>query len=275
MVSVGHVRFGGDNPLVLIAGPCVIESRDGCLMLAEEISAVAASLKTPYIFKASYDKANRTSVDSFRGLGIEEGLAILSEVREEIGCPVLTDVHSPEEAQAAASAVDVLQIPAFLCRQTDLLVAAGETGKPVNVKKGQFMAPEDMTHAVAKVQSTGNERVLLTERGATFGYQNLVVDFRSLEIMRQTGCPIIFDATHSVQRPGGAGGVSGGDREFVPLLARAAAAVGIDGLFLEVHDRPQEAKSDGPNMVPLHELEPLLRQVLAIDRARRGEGGSL
>jgi len=269
MVAAGQVKIGDGNPLVLIAGPCVIESRDRCLELAGEIAAIARALDMPFIFKASYDKANRTSLQSFRGPGLEAGLQILSEVREKVGCAVLTDVHSPPEARLAAEVVDVVQIPAFLCRQTDLLIAAGETGKPVNIKKGQFMAPEDMRYAAEKVKSTGNPNVLLTERGTTFGYHNLVVDFRSLWVMQQTGCPVIFDATHSVQRPGGASGASGGDRAFVPLLARAAAAVGIDGLFLEVHQNPEQALSDGANMVPLHSLEFLLRAVLAIDRTRR------
>lgn len=268
-VNIHHFKIGTGQPLALIAGPCVIESRDRCLMLAEAISKIASSLGIPYIFKASYDKANRTAVTSFRGPGLEEGLEILRAVKGTVGVPTLTDIHSPEEAGAVAQAVDVLQIPAFLCRQTDLLVAAGETGCAVNIKKGQFMAPRDMVYAVEKVRSTGNQAVMLTERGTTFGYNNLVVDFRSLEIMRESGCPIVFDATHSVQLPGGGGGASSGNREYVAPLARAAAAVGIDALFLEVHDKPEEAKSDGPNMVPLAELESLLREVLVIDKARR------
>jgi 2-dehydro-3-deoxyphosphooctonate aldolase (KDO 8-P synthase) len=258
------IRIGGGSIPVVIAGPCVIESRDLCLEIARRSSEVCARVGVPYIFKASFDKANRTSIDSFRGPGLSEGLDILAEVRDRCGVPVLTDIHEPGQAAEVARVVDVLQIPAFLCRQTDLLVAAAETGKPVNVKKGQFLAPGDMAPVLGKIRAAGNERGLLTERGTSFGYNNLVVDMRSLAIMRSLGAPVVFDATHSVQLPGGQGSTSGGRREFVPILVRAAAAVGIDGLFLETHPDPGNARSDGPNMVPTNELEPLLRIMKAI-----------
>ncbi|MDK2971471.1 MAG: 2-dehydro-3-deoxyphosphooctonate aldolase synthase [Candidatus Sumerlaeota bacterium] len=262
--------MGGANPLVLIAGPCVIESREHALEMAERIARIAQRLSIPLIFKASYDKANRSSSQSYRGPGLERGLAILGEVRSSVGCPVLTDVHTEEQAAVAASVVDVLQLPAFLCRQTDFVQACGRTGKPVAVKKGQFLAPEDMTNVVEKLREVGCNDILLTERGASFGYRNLVSDFRSLAIMQAlTGLPVCFDATHSVQQPGGLGTASGGKREFVPLLARAACAVGINVLFLEVHDRPEQALSDGPNMVPLTDLEALLKVCLALDAAVR------
>jgi 2-dehydro-3-deoxyphosphooctonate aldolase (KDO 8-P synthase) len=269
VVTINRIRIGTGCPLALIAGPCVIENRRRTLFLAREVARIASGVGIPFIFKASYDKANRTSLGSYRGPGLREGLKILAEAGQTAGVPVLTDVHSPQEACAAARVVDVIQIPAFLCRQTDLLVAAGETGKVVNIKKGQFMAPGDMAHAVVKVRSTGNRSVLLTERGATFGYHNLVVDFRALAIMRETGCPVVFDATHSVQLPGGAGKASAGERAFVAPLARAAVAFGVDALFLEVHDRPAAARSDGANMIPLIELERLLRQALAVEAALR------
>lgn len=258
------IRVGGGALPVVIAGPCVIESRDLCFEIAERTADICARVGLPYVFKASFDKANRTSIDSFRGPGMEQGLAILAEVRERFGVPVLTDIHEPGQAAAAAEAVDILQIPAFLCRQTDLLVAAGSTGRPVNVKKGQFLAPGDMASVLGKLRAAGNDRILLTERGTSFGYHNLVVDMRSPAIMRGLGVPVVFDATHSVQLPGGQGSTSGGQREFVPHLVRAATAVGIDGLFLETHPRPDTAKSDGPNMVPTDELEPLLRTMKAI-----------
>lgn len=261
---------GGGNPLVLIAGPCVLESEEHALDMAREIAGIARRLEMPYIFKSSYDKANRTSLQSFRGPGLEEGLEILGNIRSELGIPVITDAHTPEEAEKVGEVVDIVQVPAFLCRQTDLLQAAGRTGKVVNIKKGQFMAPRDMSYAAEKVLATGNRRILLTERGASFGYHNLVVDMRSLVIMREAGHPIVFDATHSVQMPGGADGESGGDWRFAPHLARAAVAVGIDVIFMEVHHNPARAKSDGPNMIPLTELERILREVLAIDRIRRG-----
>ena len=263
--EIGPVHVGGGQ-LFLIAGPCVIESEAHARTMAEAIQRITTDLGIPYIFKASYDKANRTSVKSFRGPGLVEGTRILSRLAKDTGLPVLTDVHEPAHCAVAAEAVDVLQIPAFLCRQTDLLVAAGKTGRAVNIKKGQFVAPWDMTHPVEKVRSTGNERVLLTERGASFGYNSLVVDYRSLPVMRNLA-PVVFDATHSVQQPSAANGVSGGQPEFIPLLARAAVAAGIDGLFLEVHDDPANAKSDGANALDLKLLKPLLERLLAIHRA--------
>ncbi|HLU38881.1 MAG TPA: 3-deoxy-8-phosphooctulonate synthase [Planctomycetota bacterium] len=266
-VEVGTVTFGGGAPLALIAGPCVIESREHALRHAAAIAAICRDLGVPLVFKSSYDKANRTSGSSFRGLGMDEGLKILAEVRAEIGVPVLTDIHEPAHAAAAAPAVDCLQIPAFLCRQTDLLVAAARTQRAVNVKKGQFLAPEDMANVVAKVRGAGNPNVLITERGVSFGYHTLVVDFAGFPTMRATGQPLVFDATHSVQRPGGKGHASGGDRTKVPYLARAAVACGVDGLFLEVHEDPDHAPSDGPNMVPLAELRPLLESLLRIRAA--------
>jgi len=266
--EIGPVEVGGGK-LFLIAGPCVIESETHVRRMADAIQRITADLDIPYIFKASYDKANRTSVKSFRGPGLVEGTRILGRVARETGLPVLTDVHEPGHCEIAAQAVDVLQIPAFLCRQTDLLVAAGKTGRAVNIKKGQFVAPWDMVHPVEKVRSTGNERVFLTERGVSFGYNTLVVDYRSLPVMRQMA-PVVFDGTHSVQQPSAAGGVSGGQSEFIPLLARAAVAAGIDGLFLEVHDDPANAKSDGANALDLKLLQPLLERLLAIHSATCG-----
>ena len=260
--EIGPVHVG-EGQLFLIAGPCVIESEAHARSLAEAIQRICADLAIPYIFKASYDKANRTSVKSFRGPGLVEGTRILARIAKDTGLPVLTDVHEPSDCAVAAEAVDVLQIPAFLCRQTDLLVAAGKTGRAVNIKKGQFVAPWDMAHPVEKVRSTGNERVFLTERGSSFGYNTLVVDYRSLAVMRNLA-PVVFDATHSVQQPSAANGVSGGQPEFIPLLARAAVAAGIDGLFLEVHDDPLNAKSDGANALDLKLLKPLLEKLLAI-----------
>jgi len=263
-VPVG--RIDGKSRLFLIAGPCVIESETHVRTMADALQRITSDLGIPYIFKASYDKANRTSVHSFRGPGIIEGTKILRRLAEATGLPVLTDVHEPSHCAIAAEAVDVLQIPAFLCRQTDLLVAAGRTGRAVNVKKGQFVAPLDMKHTVEKVASTGNRRIFLTERGTTFGYNNLVVDMRSLAIMRNLA-PVVFDGTHSVQTPSAANGVSGGQPEFIPLLARAAVAAGVDGLFLEVHDNPAEAKSDGANALHLNDLKPLLETLLEIHTA--------
>jgi 2-dehydro-3-deoxyphosphooctonate aldolase (KDO 8-P synthase) len=260
--EIGNVPVGAGR-LFLIAGPCVIESETHARRMAESIGRIAADLGVPYIFKASYDKANRTSVTSFRGPGLREGTRILRAIAETTGFPVLTDVHEPAHCEIAAEGADVLQIPAFLCRQTDLLVAAGQTGRAVNVKKGQFVAPGDMQHAIGKIASTGNERISLTERGTTFGYGNLVVDMRSLGIMRKLA-PVVFDGTHSVQMPSAANGVSGGQPEFIPLLARAAVAAGIDGIFLEVHDNPAEAKSDGANALRLDLLRPLLETLLAL-----------
>jgi 2-dehydro-3-deoxyphosphooctonate aldolase (KDO 8-P synthase) len=263
--EIGPVHVGAGR-LFLIAGPCVIESEAHVRTMAEAIQRITSDLGIPYIFKASYDKANRTSVKSFRGPGLVEGVRILGRLAKDTGLPVLTDVHEPAHCEVAAESADVLQIPAFLCRQTDLLVAAGKTGRAVNIKKGQFVAPWDMTHPVEKVRSTGNERVFLTERGASFGYNNLVVDFRSLAIMREMA-PVVFDGTHSVQQPSAANGVSGGQPEFIPLLARAAVAAGVDGVFLEVHDDPAHAKSDGANALDLKLLKPLLERLLAIQRA--------
>ena len=265
--EIGPVRVG-EGRLFLIAGPCVIESEAHVRKMAEAIQRITSDLGVPYIFKASYDKANRTSVKSFRGPGLVEGTKILGRLAKDSGLPVLTDVHEPSHCEAAAEAVDVLQIPAFLCRQTDLLVAAGKTGRAINIKKGQFVAPWDMQHPVEKVRSTGNERVFLTERGASFGYNNLVVDYRSLPVMRALA-PVVFDGTHSVQQPSAANGVSGGQPEFIPLLARAAVAAGIDGLFLEVHDDPAHAKSDGANALRLDLLKPLLETLLAIEQATK------
>jgi len=263
--EIGPVQVGA-GCLFLVAGPCVIESETHARSMADSIQRIAADLAIPFIFKASYDKANRTSVKSFRGPGLVEGTRILGRIAKETGLPVLTDVHEPAHCEVAAAAVDVLQIPAFLCRQTDLLVAAGKTGRAVNIKKGQFVAPADMSHGVEKVRSTGNERVFLTERGSSFGYNNLVVDFRSLAIMRGFS-PVVFDATHSVQQPSAANGVSGGQPEFIPLLSRAAVAAGVDGLFVEVHDDPANARSDGANALDLKMLKPLLENLLAIHAA--------
>jgi 2-dehydro-3-deoxyphosphooctonate aldolase (KDO 8-P synthase) len=262
--EIGPVQVGSGR-LFLIAGPCVIESETHAFKIAEAIQRIAADLDVPFIFKASYDKANRTSVKSFRGPGLIEGTRILGRIAKDTGLAVLTDVHEPAHCDVAAEAVDVLQIPAFLCRQTDLLVAAGRTGRAVNIKKGQFVAPWDMSHGIEKVRSTGNERVFFSERGTTFGYNNLVVDFRSLAIMRRLA-PVVFDATHSVQQPSAANGISGGQPEYIPLLARAAVAAGIDGLFVEVHDDPANAKSDGANALDLKLLKPLLESLLAIQK---------
>lgn len=266
--EIGPVQVGAGK-LFLIAGPCVIESEAHVRRMAEAIQRIASDLGVPYIFKASYDKANRTSVMSFRGPGLVEGTRILARLAKDTGLPVLTDVHEPGHCEIAAEAADVLQIPAFLCRQTDLLVAAGKTGRAVNIKKGQFVAPWDMEHPVEKVRSTGNERVFLTERGSSFGYNTLVVDYRSLPVMRRLA-PVVFDGTHSVQQPSASGGVSGGQPEFIPLLTRAAVAAGIDGLFLEVHDDPANAKSDGANALDLKLLKPLLERLLAIHAAAHG-----
>ena len=263
VVHVNGVAIGNALPLVLIAGPCQIESRAHAMEVAAAL--VEAAGPTPLVYKSSYDKANRTSANATRGVGMAAGLAILAEVRETFGIPVLTDVHLPEHCGPAAEAVDVLQIPAFLCRQTDLLVAAGETGAAVNVKKGQFLAPWDMAHVAAKIAATGNERILLTERGASFGYNTLVSDLRSLPIMARTGYPVVFDATHSVQQPGGQGASSGGQREFAPVLARAAVAVGVAAVFIEAHPDPDHAPSDGPNMISLREMPALIARLRAFD----------
>lgn len=262
-VRVGNVEVGGER-LVLIAGPCVIESEEMCLEVAGFLKEICAQLGIGYIFKSSYDKANRTSLHSFRGPGLEEGLRILEKVRERTGVPVLTDVHSPYEAKVAGKVVDCLQVPAFLCRQTDLLLAVGETGKPVNIKKGQFLAPWDMKYAIEKVESTGNKQIMLCERGTTFGYNNLVVDFRSLVVMKRLGYPVVFDATHSVQMPGAGGGVSGGEREMAPHLIRAACAIGVDAIFLETHPEPEKALSDSATMLRLSDLPQILQMAKEI-----------
>jgi len=268
-VRLRQFTLGGAAPLVLIAGPCVIESRDHALMMAQKLRELTNRLGLPFVFKASYDKANRSGVSSPRGPGLERGLEILSEIRRVVDVPVLSDIHTELQAAPAGAVLDLVQIPAFLCRQTDLLAAAAKTGKPVNVKKGQWMAPWDMKGVVEKLHHFGCREILLTERGSSFGYNRLVTDLRALSIMRSFGCPVVFDATHSAQLPGGLGEVSGGERQHVAALARGAVGAGVDALFLEVHDDPDHALSDGPNMLPLRELEPLLRQVMALDRAVR------
>jgi 2-dehydro-3-deoxyphosphooctonate aldolase (KDO 8-P synthase) len=264
LVEIGSFKAGQGQPPFLIAGPCVIESEQLVIETAARIAEITKSLGISYIFKSSFDKANRTSIKSFRGPGIEKGMAVLKKVRDQIGCPILTDVHTEEQATEAGKVVDVLQIPAFLCRQTDLLIAAANTGRVVNVKKGQFLSPVEMGNAVKKVEECGSRRILLTERGSSFGYNNLVVDMRSFPILRSFGYPVVFDATHSVQLPGGGGTKSTGQREFVEPLACAAAGAGVDGFFMEVHPNPDEALSDGPNMVPLHQLKSLLERILRI-----------
>ncbi len=266
-VDLGPFKIGASHPHVLIAGPCVIESERIAVETAQRIAEITRALGIPYVFKSSYDKANRSSIASFRGPGLQAGLTVLRKVKEQVGVPVLTDVHSVEEASRAAEVADILQIPAFLCRQTDLLVAAAKTGRVVNVKKGQFLSPWEMSNVVKKLESCGNSRIILTERGASFGYNNLVVDMRALPIMRGFGYPVVFDATHSVQLPGGAGTRSAGQREFVAPLACAAAGAGCDGFFMEVHPDPESALSDGPNMVPLHQLKPLLERLVRICEA--------
>ncbi len=264
------LRVGKDQPLLLLAGPCVLESGEMAWEIAREMKSVCDRLGISYVFKASFDKANRTSLDSFRGPGLEKGLRQLGRIREEVGVAVVSDIHEPVQVEMAADYLDIVQIPAFLCRQTDLLVAAAKSGKTVNLKKGQFVSPWDMEHAVNKLRAAGCERILLTERGASFGYNNLVVDMRSLPVMRGLGCPVIYDATHSVQLPGGMGGKSGGQREFIPPLTRAAMAAGIDGLFMEVHPDPDNALCDGPNCWPLDQVEDLLNQLLAVRAAVSG-----
>ena len=266
IVTAGQTRFGNALPLALIAGPCTLESQAHALETAEALKEIAARIGIGIVYKTSFDKANRTSVKSARGMGLADALPVFAEIRERTGLPVLTDVHEPKHCAAVAEAVDVLQIPAFLCRQTDLLIAAARTGKVVNVKKGQFLAPWDMTHVVAKIIGAGNPQVLLTERGVSFGYNTLISDMRALPILADTGAPVIFDATHSVQQPGGQGAQSGGERRFVPVLARAAVAVGIAGVFIETHQDPDRAPSDGPNMLPLKALPSLLTDLMEIDR---------
>ena len=265
IVTIGGIPFGGANPISLLTGPCQLESLDHARMMAERIAEACAPTGTRFVFKASYDKANRSSITTARGLGMEKGLEILARIKTEFGVPVLTDVHEPWHCAIAAEVCDVLQIPAFLSRQTDLLIAAGETGRAVNIKKGQFLAPWDMANVAAKVESTGNRSIMLCERGTSFGYNTLVTDFRGLPKMAETGWPVIFDATHSVQQPGGLGGSSGGQREYVPVLARAACAVGVAGLFIETHQDPDRAPSDGPNMVPVDQLGALIGRLRAFD----------
>jgi 2-dehydro-3-deoxyphosphooctonate aldolase (KDO 8-P synthase) len=272
-VRVGSVDIGGGAPLAVIAGPCVVESRDSALRHAEALARIAADVGIGLVYKSSFDKANRTALDAFRGPGLDEGLAILAEVRRETGLPVLTDVHEKEQIAVAAAVVDVLQTPAFLCRQTDFVRAVAAAGRPVNLKKGQFLSPAEMARVVEKARATGNRDLLVTERGFAFGYNNLVSDMRALPVLAATGCPVVFDATHSVQQPGGLGTASGGEVRFVPTLARAAVAAGVDAVFMEVHEDPSRALSDGATSLPLAEVAALWRQLLAIDRALRPGGG--
>lgn len=274
MVKQVHISSStmaaNDRPFVLLAGPCQIESRDHTMMMAEKLAEMTSRLEIPLVYKSSFDKANRTSLAGKRGVGLEEGLKILAEVKAQFGCPVVTDFHTAEQAAPVAEVADILQIPAFLCRQTDLLVAAAKTGKAINVKKGQFLAPWDMTHVAAKISESGNDNIMLCERGTSFGYNTLVVDMRGLPQMKETGYPVVFDATHSVQAPGGKGGSSGGNRDMVPHLARAAVAIGVAALFIETHQDPDTAPSDGPNMVPLGQMQDLLTTLKAFDELTKG-----
>ncbi|HHT9110208.1 MAG TPA: 3-deoxy-8-phosphooctulonate synthase [Candidatus Brocadiaceae bacterium] len=266
LVNIGNLSIGDRQPLVFIAGPCVIEDREGCLRLAERLKTIFLAKKVPFVFKASYDKANRTSINSYRGPGIKEGIKILADIKKRFNIPILSDVHEKDDVAMVSETLDIIQIPAFLCRQTDLVIAAAKTGKPINVKKGQFLAPWDMKAVIEKIRSVGNEKTLLTERGTCFGYNNLVSDMRSLVIMRELGYPVIFDATHSVQLPGGGGNVSGGERNMVVPLARAAVATGCDGLFLEVHEFPEKALSDAATMLSIDDLPGLIEQVVEIHK---------
>lgn len=270
IIHVGDIAIGGKNPIAFITGPCQLEGLDHARMMAEKISEACAPTGTQFIFKASYDKANRSSITTQRGLGMDEGLTILSKIRDEFGCPILTDVHDAGQCAPAGEVVDVIQIPAFLCRQTDLLLAAGKTGCAINIKKGQFLAPWDMGNVAEKVASTGNERIMLCDRGTSFGYNTLVTDFRGLPTMAATGYPVVFDATHSVQQPGGQGVTSGGQREFAPILARAACAVGVSALFIETHEDPDNAPSDGPNMIPVDQMGDLIANLRAFDALNKG-----
>jgi 2-dehydro-3-deoxyphosphooctonate aldolase (KDO 8-P synthase) len=270
-VSIGKITTGNDLPLTVIAGPCQLETLDHARMIAEQMAQACETAGAQFVFKASYDKANRTSLGGKRGVGMDEGLTILSKIGAEFGCPVLTDIHSEAQCAPVAQAVDILQIPAFLCRQTDLLLAAGETGAAINVKKGQFLAPWDMANVVSKLESTGNTRLLLTERGTSFGYNTLVADMRGLPIMAQSGYPVVMDATHSVQQPGGQGGSSGGQREFAPVMARAAVSLGIAAVFIETHEDPDNAPSDGPNMIPLTQMETLVNSLMQFDRLAKAD----
>ena len=265
-VDIGALAVSNDLPLLVIAGPCQLESVDHAQMIAGHMAEVCAAHGAQFVFKGSYDKANRTSLSGKRGLGMDEGLKVMQSVKDSIGCPVLTDIHAPDQCATVAATCDILQIPAFLCRQTDLLLAAGETGAVINVKKGQFLAPWDMPNVVSKIESTGNTRILLTERGASFGYNTLVADMRSLPTMARTGYPVVMDATHSVQQPGGMGGSSGGQREFAPVMARAAVSLGIAAVFIETHEDPDNAPSDGPNMIPLKQMDALVGSLMAFDR---------
>jgi 2-dehydro-3-deoxyphosphooctonate aldolase (KDO 8-P synthase) len=271
VVAVGRVRFGNKLPLALIAGPCALESRAHAFDMAAALKDITARLGLGFVYKTSFDKANRTSAKSARGLGLDKALAIFAELREKLGVPVLTDVHEPDQCKPVGEVADILQIPAFLCRQTDLLIAAAKTGRAVNVKKGQFLAPWDMANVVEKITGAGNGNVLVTERGVSFGYNTLVSDMRALPVLAKIGAPVIFDATHSVQQPGGQGTSSGGERDYVPVLARAAVAVGVAGLFIETHQNPAKAPSDGPNMIPLKEMEPLLARLIAFDALAKAE----
>ena len=272
VVSIGSARFANDRPLGLIAGPCVVESEEMTFRIAQQLKAIAGRQRMPFVFKASYDKANRSSIGSFRGVGAEEGLAILGRIKKKLDVPILTDVHSAAEVPAAAAVADVLQIPAFLCRQTDLVVAAAKSGRVVNIKKGQFLSPWEADNILKKARAAGSTKTMLTERGFSFGYNNLVVDMRSLEVLRGLGAPVVFDATHSVQLPGGRGASSGGQREFIYPLARAAVAVGVAAVFMEVHPEPEKALSDGPNAVRLKHVPDLLRRLLTVDRAVKRRG---
>ena len=274
VVAVAKVRFGNALPLALIAGPCVLESRAHAFEMASALKDIAARRGVGFVYKTSFDKANRTSRDSARGVGLDKALSIFAELREKLGVPVLTDVHEPGQCAAVAEVVDILQIPAFLCRQTDLLIAAAKTGRAINVKKGQFLAPWDMANVVEKITGAGNRNVLVTERGVSFGYNTLVSDMRALPVLAKIGAPVIFDATHSVQQPGGKGATSGGERAFVPVLARAAVAVGVAGIFIETHQHPDKAPSDGPNMIPLKDMEPLLERLMEFDALAKTAGKS-
>ena len=270
-VDIGTLRVSNDAPLLLIAGPCQLESMDHAQMIAGRMAEVCAAHGAQFIFKGSYDKANRTSLGGKRGLGIDEGLKVMQGIKDSIGCPVLTDVHSPDQCATVASVCDVMQIPAFLCRQTDLLLAAGETGAVINIKKGQFLAPWDMPNVVSKIESTGNTRILLTERGSSFGYNTLVADMRSLPTMARSGYPVVMDATHSVQQPGGQGGSTGGQREFAPVMARAAVSLGIAAVFIETHEAPDTAPSDGPNMIPLDQMDTLVKSLMGFDELAKAD----
>lgn len=270
VIHLGDIAIGGQNPIAFITGPCQLEGLDHARMMADKIAEACAPTGTQFVFKASYDKANRSSITTQRGLGMDEGLTILSKVRDEFGCPILTDVHDAGQCAPAGEVVDVIQIPAFLCRQTDLLLAAGKTGCAINIKKGQFLAPWDMGNVAEKVASTGNERIMLCDRGTSFGYNTLITDFRGLPTMAATGYPVVFDATHSVQQPGGQGATSGGQREFAPILARAACAVGVSALFIETHEDPDNAPSDGPNMIPVERMGDLISKLRAFDALNKG-----